>query len=242
MELDTYLQSEIDENYCGFEPAYIDGQGIRQKGHRPKAVKEISKSVLTDIDELDENEEYYYDSFGTRRKRKKQVTELTDISVQELSFVDSPATRKTFSVIKSLDKGDEDNMEILEQDLREEKQDKGWEEIPANETTKIKEVIEILNKYDLSDDLKRASVILAKYFGGKPAEKVEKSIPKWNTVQRQIRGYSDEDIDNLDSEEVEEFSKARKGDKWPSLTSQFNLNKERISDYLDELNIEERFC
>jgi len=85
--------------YYGYENAFITGLGFRVKGERPSAVlksEEFSKSLLDD-------ENYYYDEYG---RRKKKVTELQDISVDEISYVDVPATKMKFSVIKGL-KGDD---------------------------------------------------------------------------------------------------------------------------------------
>ncbi|GAI79013.1 unnamed protein product, partial [marine sediment metagenome] len=87
----------MEKDYFGFEPAYINGLGFRVKGERPKVVlkdAEFSKSLL------DEDANYYYDEYG---RRKKKVTELTDINVEEVSFVDSPVVRKKFMVIKGDD-------------------------------------------------------------------------------------------------------------------------------------------
>ena len=94
-----YIEEQLDKNYFGYGDAYIDGEGYRRKGVRPKAVLEVedfSKSILDD-----EDREYYYDEFGIRRK-KKSATELQDINVEEISYVDRPATKKMFSVIKGL--------------------------------------------------------------------------------------------------------------------------------------------
>jgi len=98
----------MEKDYFGFEPAYIDGQGYRRKGTRPKAVlkSEFSKSLLDE-----ENGEYYYDEFGVKR-RKKKTTELTDIDVSEISYVDFPATKKKFYITK----GDGKKMEIEKDD------------------------------------------------------------------------------------------------------------------------------
>ncbi len=77
------------EDYFGYGDAYIDGQGYRRKGVRPKAVldTEFSKSLLDDEDE-------------EGLKKKKGITELQDIDVEEVSYVDVPATRRKFTVIK----------------------------------------------------------------------------------------------------------------------------------------------
>lgn len=101
----------MEKDYFG-SPAYINGLGFRVKGERPKAVLEdadFSKSLL---DELDEGE-FYIDEFGIKRKRKKRATELQDINVEEISYVDSPATKKTFSIIKGLE-GDDKEMDRCE--------------------------------------------------------------------------------------------------------------------------------
>jgi len=97
--MEEYLE---EENYWGFGPSYIDGKGYRKRGTRPSAVLEsedFSKSLLGDLGEEE------YDEWGRRKKKKGR--ELIDINVEELSFVDVPATKKTFSVIKGL-KGDDE--------------------------------------------------------------------------------------------------------------------------------------
>lgn len=46
---------------------------------------EFSKSLISDLDE--DEEEYYYDEFGIKRKRKVMLgRELQDINVEEISL------------------------------------------------------------------------------------------------------------------------------------------------------------
>jgi len=84
-------------DYFGYEPAYITGLGFRKKGEKPVTVledTEFSKSILNEDD---------YDEFG----RKIKGHRLENIDVEEISYVDFPATKMKFSVVKGLE-GDED--------------------------------------------------------------------------------------------------------------------------------------
>lgn len=207
--------------YFGYGPSHINGLGFRVKGERP-VTNEFSKSLLTDIDE--NGEEYYIDEFGRRIKGH----ELKSLNISEISFVDKPATLKTFSVIKGLE-GD-DNI------MNEEKELKGWEDISEKELTTIRETISILNKYDLVNDLERTKEVLTKYFG----EEVKKYNERceWTTVQNQLYGYTEDDLSFI-SEDLE-IEKSDPTDKFPSLTRQFNLNQRRLEKAYEEYAIEER--
>ena len=77
-------------DYFGYGDAYITGLGFRKKG-----TNEFSKSVL--LSELEEEEEEL-------KRKKRRVTELQDIDVEEVSYVDQPATRQKFMIIKGDDK------------------------------------------------------------------------------------------------------------------------------------------
>ena len=65
----------------------------------------------------------------------------------------------------------------------------------------------------------------------------------WNSIQKMLLGYTDEEVDLLDNEAVEELAKEvkeiTKNDKFPSLTKAMYLNQKRtenyLADYLDEL-------
>ena len=81
-------------DYFGYGDAHISGLGFRLAGPRP-ATNAFSKSVL--LSELDEEEEEL-------KRKKRRITELSDIDVEEISIVDRPATRQKFMVIKGDDK------------------------------------------------------------------------------------------------------------------------------------------
>lgn len=215
--MDEYLE---EENYWGYGDSYLDGRGYRKKGTRPMAVldTEFSKSVLS------EEEEFYIDEFGVKR-RKKGITELQDINVEEVSFVDSPVVRKKFMIIKGDDK-----------EMDEEKELKGWEDVSEKELSVIKETISILNKYDLVDDLKRTKETLTKYFG----EEVKKYNERceWGTVQNQLYGYTEDDLDFI--EENIEVEKRDPNDKWPSLSGQFARNQRRLEKQFEECELDSR--
>ncbi|GAI85675.1 unnamed protein product [marine sediment metagenome] len=147
--------------YFGYGPSHINGLGFRTKGERPVT---FSKSVLN------EEEEYYFDEYGVKR-RKKGITELQDIDVEEVSFVDSPVVRKKFMIIKGDDK------------------------------------------------------------------KVDRC--EWTTVQNQIFGYTEDDLAMVNDEDIE-IEKSSPDDKWPSLSRQFNLNKQRLERTYEEYAVAER--
>ncbi|MBA7577965.1 hypothetical protein ES708_19821 [subsurface metagenome] len=177
------------------------------------------------------DKEYYYDEDGVRR-RKRGITELQDINVDEISFVSEPASRKTFAVIKNLEglKGDDKmNGEMVEL--------KTWEDISAKELSTIREAVTILDKCDLTNDLKRAKETLTKYFGEREVKKYSDKC-EWSTVQRQLyNGYCEDDLsfinENVEVEKSEDT-------KWPSLSGQFELNRKRLEKAYEEYAVEER--
>ena len=61
----------------------------------------------------------------------------------------------------------------------------------------------------------------------------------WNSIQKMLLGYTDEEINLLDNEATKELEKEleeiTKGDKFPSLTKAMYLNQKRTADYIDEL-------
>jgi len=76
------MNKEMEKDYFG-DGGYINGLGFRVAGKRSKTVNEFSKSLLADIDE----EEFYIDEFGIKRKRKVMPgRELRDIDVEEVSL------------------------------------------------------------------------------------------------------------------------------------------------------------
>lgn len=208
--------------YFGYGPSHISGLGFRLAGERP-VTNEFSKSLLTDIDENGEG--YYIDKYG----RKVYGKELKNLDVEEISYVNFPATKMNFSVIKGLE-GDENLM-------NEEKELKGWEDISEKELSVIKETISILNKYDLVEDLKRAKETLTKYFG----EEVKKYNERceWGSVQRQIFGYNEDDLSMVSDEDIE-IEKSSPDDKFPSLTRQFNRNQRQLEQAYEEYALESR--
>jgi len=82
-------------DYFGYGDAHISGLGFRLAGLRP-VTNTFSKSVL--LDELDEETE------EELKRKKRRITELQDIDVEEISLVDRPATRQKFTIIKGDDK------------------------------------------------------------------------------------------------------------------------------------------
>ena len=203
----------------------INGLGFRVKN---KPANEFSKSLLTDIDELEEDQEYYFDSFGVRRKRKKQVTELSDISVEEVSYVDFPATKKRFMIVKN-EEGDD-------LDMDEEKELKNWESVTDEEIGKIRETISILSSYDLNNELKNSLGVLVKFFGEKEVKKYDRKV-EWATIQNQLFGYEESDLTFINDEEI---SKSNEDTKWPSLSGQFDRNKRVLERIWEERNVEAR--
>lgn len=231
MEIEEYIENE-DEDYWGYGDAYIDGQGIRCKGKRPKAVlkdTEFSKSLLDEIDEG----EFYIDEFGIKRRRKKGVTELSEIEVEEVSYVNTPAVKKTFMIVK----GDGD---IMEEDV--------IKAISEEELKTIRETIGILNKAKPTGDLKVATETLERYFkGAKPypypyPSRVKKSDNfYWPTAERQIYGYNQDDLSMIKDSEIGEIEKSSEENPFPSLARVFNRNIQGIEEQIEEEDIESRF-
>jgi len=184
---------------------------------------EFSKSIV------DDDENYYYDEWGIRRKKK--VRELTDIDVEEISMVDFPATRKKFSIIK----GDDITME---EDVRK--------KITEEEIKILRQSISILDKAEVTGDLKTAKETLEKYFKGtKPYPypyPVKKSNFKWSkNTQRTLLGYSDSDLEEIEEEDLE-IEKSSADNPFPSLTRIFNQNSQNVEEIIESENIESRFC
>ena len=205
------------KDYFGAD-GYLTGLGFRKKGPRP-VTNEFSKSLL--LDELTEEEEEL-------KRKKRRITELQDIDVSEISYVDRPATKKKFMIVKGDDK-----------EMNEEKELKGWEDVSEKELSVIKETISILNKYDLVDDLKRAKETLTKYFG----EEVKKYNERceWTTVQNQLYGYTEDDLAMVSESDIYEIEKSyNEDDKWPSLSGQFNRNKKVLERIYEERELEGR--
>ncbi|MBA7589057.1 hypothetical protein ES708_31131 [subsurface metagenome] len=133
-------------------------------------------------------------------------------------------------------KGDEDKMD-------EEKELKTWEAVSESEILKIRETIKILRKYDLGNDLRRAEGTLTKYFGIGRSEVGEEEVKKyeerceWSTIQNQLYGYCEDDLDfvneNIEVEKSEDT-------KWPSLSGQFGLNRGRLEKAYEEYGLESR--
>lgn len=175
--------------------------------------------------------DYYYDEFGVKRRKKRNIVELSEITIEEISLVDKPCVSEC-TVIKNLEdkKGDD-------KEMNEEKEKKGWEDISESELSVIKETISILNKYDLVDDLKRAKETLTKYFGESEVKKYNERC-EWTTVQNQLYGYCEDDLDFI-NEDIE-IGKSDPNDKFPSLTRQFNLNQRRLEKAYEEYGLESR--
>ena len=61
----------------------------------------------------------------------------------------------------------------------------------------------------------------------------------WNSIQKMLLGYTDEEINLLDNEATKELEKEleeiTKNDKFPTLTKAMYLNQKRTADYIDEL-------
>ncbi|GAJ23611.1 unnamed protein product, partial [marine sediment metagenome] len=195
-------------DYFGEGPAYISGLGFRLKGERPKITNEFSKSLLTDIDENGEG--YYIDKYG----RKVYGTELKNLDVEEISYVNFPATKMKFSVVKNEEgenlKGDE----------------KMLIELKPEELSTVRETISILNKYELTGELLEARKVLTKNFGSRPEkypypERVKKYNDKveWTTIQNQLYNFSEDDLSFISDEDIE--IEKSEDDPFPSLTRQF---------------------
>ncbi len=173
---------------------------------------------------------YYINKYG---RKVFYGQELENLVVNEISLVDFPATRKEFMVIKG-----------GEQEMDEEKELKGWEDVSEKELSVIRETIAILRKYDLGNDLRRAEGTLSKYFGEKEVgeEEVKKydgTKCEWSTVQRQLyNGFCEDDLSFIN--ENIEVEKGSPDDKWPSLSGQFNLNQRRLEKAYEGYAVEER--
>lgn len=193
---------------------------------------EFQKSLLSD---LDEDEEYdYIDSFGVRRRKKGR--ELKGIDVSEISFVDFPATRKKFYVMKN-EKGD-DIMELEEAINMED--EKAVEAMTPGEVKTLQTAIAILSKHKVTGDLEKARAILQKNFG-KGAYPYPYPVKKsnnfyWSTAERQIFGYNQDDLSMIKDSEPGEIQKSSDDDPFPSLSRQFNLNQARIEKRYEERN------
>lgn len=122
-------------------------------------------------------------------------------------------------------------------------------QMEESELKVLREAISILEKAGVTGDLKTAKETLEKYFAGKkpypypyPAKEVKKSGNfYWPTAERQIYGYNQDDLAMIKDSDIDEIEKSDENEKWPSLTTRLNLGKQRTSDYLDEIEIEERF-
>ena len=63
--------------------------------------------------------------------------------------------------------------------------------------------------------------------------------PKFESVERMIFGYSRSDLLLLDEQAVETLEPIQKSSKenpFPSITWQINLQKQKVSDYINELD------
>jgi len=149
---------------------YLTGLGFRKKGPRPVNISK-SMQLLEDLDE----DEYYIDEYG-KRHRKKDITELRNLEISEISLVDQPACKK-WSVIK--------NLEGLEGDDKE-------------------------------------------------VDRCE-----WSQAQRIIFGFNEDDLDMLENSDIE-ISKSSEDEKWPSLSGQFERNKQRLEKQYEEYELESR--
>ncbi|MBA7585623.1 hypothetical protein ES708_27609 [subsurface metagenome] len=157
---------------------------------------------------------YYINKYG---RKVLYGQELENLVVDEISLVSNPATKMNFSVIKN--EGGEQEME--EEEL------KNWENVSEKEILTIRETIKILNKYDLTEDLKRAVLTLTKYFGGEEVGegRVKKYNERceWSQTQRILFGYNEDDLDMLNYKE-EEVEKSTSENPFPSLAKVFNRN------------------
>jgi len=216
----------MEKDYFG-PGGYINGLGFRVRGERP-VTNDFSKGLLLDLDEEIEGE---YDEYG---RRKKKVTELKNLDISEVSFVDRPATRKTFYVVKGENKNEGDENKMMEEL-------KGWEDVSEKELSVIRETISILSKYDLVNDLKRAEETLTKYFGeGTEVKKYDDKV-EWSSVQRCVFGYDEDDLSMISDEDIYEVEKSYNEDtKWPSLSGRLNRNKKVLERIWEERNIEAR--
>ena len=216
------MKQEMEKDYLGAN-GYLTGLGFRKRGPRPVT---ISKSLQ--LEELDEDE-FYYDEFGVRHK-KSDITELSDINVEELSFVDRPATKKQFMIIKN-EEGDDIKVNGEKFELKD------WESVSDIELEKIRETIKILSGLDLTNDLKRSVDTLTKYFGEKEVKKYNDRC-EWTTVQNQLYGFCEDDLSMVSDEDIK-ISKSN-DEKWPSLSGQFDRNKRILERQFEEYAVEER--
>ena len=62
----------------------------------------------------------------------------------------------------------------------------------------------------------------------------------WNSIQKMLLGYTDEEVSLLDDEATKELSReleeVTKNSLWPSLTRNAIINKRKIEEYLDEID------
>ncbi|GAI86595.1 unnamed protein product [marine sediment metagenome] len=114
---------------------------------------------------------------------------------------------------------------------------RGWEDVEEKEILTIRETIKILDKYDLGNDLRRTRMTLTKFFGEKEVKKYSERC-EFTTVQRQLYGYCEDDLDFVN--ENIEVEKSDPNDKFPSLTRQFNFNKQRLEKAYEEATVGER--
>ena len=169
---------------------------------------------------------YYINKYG---RKVFYGQELENLVVNEISLVDFPATRKEFMIIKGGDKEMDGEMTEL----------KTWENVSAKELSVIRETIAVLNKYDLTNDLRRTRESLTKYFGiGRSEVKKYDDKVEWSTVQNQLYGYCEDDLDFI-SDDIK-IGKSDPNDKFPSLTRQFNLNQRRLEKAYEGYAVEER--
>ena len=66
--------------------------------------------------------------------------------------------------------------------------------------------------------------------------------PKFESVQRLVRGFSDSDLELLDYEAIETLpiqKASSKENPFPSISHQLDLQKQKLADYLNELDSEE---
>lgn len=73
-------------------------------------------------------------------------------------------------------------------------------------------------------------------------KKLDKSTPKWETAQRQIFGYSEQDLEDLDLDEEDlEIEKSSDDNPFPSISRIINNNIRNVEEFIESENIESRF-
>lgn len=84
--------------------------------------------------------------------------------------------------------------------------------------------------------------LISNFDKSEPEKEVKKYNDKieWVTPQRQIFGYCRDDLDMIDDRDIYEIEKSNEGSKWPSLTRQFSLNKQRLEKAYEEYELETR--